>query len=301
MPLNMPNMGNISKSSESTSGEFFTHARRHLKHQAHKSQMSHEKNMRAQHKAAQDFAEHQHRTGKLQDAALNEDARRTRTKQNAERSMGRMHEAASREDQRRTDAQAKAQTAASAAHNARVRSGQAAPGPGAPPRVFAVPTPGHVKAAQKEQDVAAKQRDYAHGQAVAEDRKRTGVLTQQRNYAHTQAIGEQKLRDKGIIHPQQFSGSGFPQHQHPQGSSSVVLPGITGRQPRKNEFTTGSRHAQPGGLAAKGSQLAAWGDAKSAAVKARGVSRAAGGRDRGLSSAARDLENKANKPISEFE
>lgn len=54
------------------------------------------------------------------------------------------------------------------------------------------------------------------------------------------------------------TGPQFPQHVHPEGSSTAPLPNLTARQPKPNTFTTGSRNVQPGGIAARGSQLEAW-------------------------------------------
>lgn len=303
MAANIPDMGNIARVAETANSEFFHHVKRHLRHTAAKSQASHESAIRQQKRAAEAHMNQQQRLGNMQSAAYKEDARRTQAKQNAVHNLGRMQDAAKKEDMRRSAAKAKASQAASAAYNARVRTGQAAPSPGSPPRTFTMATPPHVKQAQAQAASQARMVNTAHGSALREDQKRASVMQQQRNSAHGQAIAEQKLRDKGIVHPTQFSNkpSGFPQHQHPEGSSQQILPHITARQPRTNEFTVGSRNVQPGGIAAKGSQLEAWSNAKSAAVKARNASRAAGGRDRSLSSAARELEEKANRPLSEFE
>lgn len=65
------------------------------------------------------------------------------------------------------------------------------------------------------------------------------------------------------------SNGSFPQHNHPAGSSTAPLPNLTANQPKPNTFTTGSRNAKPGGLAAKGSQLEAWAMGKQAEVKAK--------------------------------
>ena len=54
------------------------------------------------------------------------------------------------------------------------------------------------------------------------------------------------------------TGPQFPQHVHPEGSSTAPLPNLTAAQPKPNVFTTGSRNAKPGGIAARGSQLEAW-------------------------------------------
>lgn len=54
------------------------------------------------------------------------------------------------------------------------------------------------------------------------------------------------------------TGPQFPQHVHPAGSSTAPLPNLTAAQPKPNTFTTGSRNAQPNGIAARGSQLEAW-------------------------------------------
>jgi hypothetical protein len=54
------------------------------------------------------------------------------------------------------------------------------------------------------------------------------------------------------------SSAQFPQHTHPEGSSQQPLPHLTASQPKPNTFTTGSRNARPGGIAARGSQLEAW-------------------------------------------
>lgn len=62
-------------------------------------------------------------------------------------------------------------------------------------------------------------------------------------------------------------GGSFPQHEHPQGSSTAPLPKLTAAQPKPNTFTVGSRNAKPGGLAARGSQLEAWAIGRQAEVR----------------------------------
>lgn len=62
-------------------------------------------------------------------------------------------------------------------------------------------------------------------------------------------------------------GGSFPQHSHPEGSSTTPLPKLTAAQPKPNEFTTGSRNAKPGGLAAKGSQLESWAIGRQAEIR----------------------------------
>lgn len=64
-------------------------------------------------------------------------------------------------------------------------------------------------------------------------------------------------------------GGGFPQHSHPAGSSTAPLPNLTAAQPKPNTFTTGSRNAKPGGIAAKGSQLEAWAMGRTAEIRAK--------------------------------
>lgn len=54
----------------------------------------------------------------------------------------------------------------------------------------------------------------------------------------------------------------FPEHVPPAGSSKKPLRKLTEKQPKPNEFTTGSRAARPNGLAAKGSRLESWGIGK---------------------------------------
>jgi|SRR5690242_2209332 len=61
--------------------------------------------------------------------------------------------------------------------------------------------------------------------------------------------------------------SPYPPHVHPQGSSSAVLPNLTAAQPKPNTFTVGSRNAQPGGIAARGSQLEAWAIGRQAEIR----------------------------------
>lgn len=63
------------------------------------------------------------------------------------------------------------------------------------------------------------------------------------------------------------SGPQFPQHTHPEGSSTTPLPHLTASQPRPNTFTVGSRNARPGGLAARGSQLESWAIQRQAEVR----------------------------------
>jgi hypothetical protein len=96
------------------------------------------------------------------------------------------------------------------------------------------------------------------------------------------------------------NNSPFPTHQHPAGSSNQILPSLTADQPRTNEFTVGSRAAVPGGIAARGSQLEAWAQTKSMAVKARRASQQAGGRDRSLANTANEWEAAANQPLHKF-
>lgn len=109
-----------------------------------------------------------------------------------------------------------------------------------------------------------------------------------------------------VQNPAQFANvtsqdnSPYPTHQHPEGSSNLKLQGLTNAQPKPNEFTVGSRNAKPNGIAAAGSRLEAWAQAKSSAVQARQASRRAGGRDRSLSTAAKKAENFANQPLRNF-
>lgn len=76
-----------------------------------------------------------------------------------------------------------------------------------------------------------------------------------------------------VTGPQFSSGSapkasgGYPQHAHPEGSSSTPLPNLTAAQPKPNTFIVGSRNAKPGGLAARGSQLEAWAIGRQAEVR----------------------------------
>jgi len=71
-------------------------------------------------------------------------------------------------------------------------------------------------------------------------------------------------RAGSVTNPQFSSGTApkangaYPQHTHPEGSSTAPLPNLTASQPKPNTFTTGSRNAKPGGIAARGSQLEAW-------------------------------------------
>ena len=97
-----------------------------------------------------------------------------------------------------------------------------------------------------------------------------------------------------------LTSSQFSAHEHPAGSSTTPLPTLTASQPKPNTFTTGSRNARPGGIAARGSQLEAWAQSKSSAVQARRASANAGGRDKGLASSAKTAENIAKQPLSKF-
>lgn len=94
--------------------------------------------------------------------------------------------------------------------------------------------------------------------------------------------------------------SPYPTHQHPEGSSNMKLKNLSASQPRPNDFTVGSRNAKPNGIAAAGSRLEAWAQAKSTAVQARQASRKAGGRDRNLAAEAKKAENFANQPLRNF-
>lgn len=64
-------------------------------------------------------------------------------------------------------------------------------------------------------------------------------------------------------------GGDFPQHHHPEGSSTMPLPRLTAAQPKPNTFTVGSRNAKAGGIAAKGSQLEAWAIGRQAAIRSQ--------------------------------
>lgn len=109
----------------------------------------------------------------------------------------------------------------------------------------------------------------------------------------------------GTVSPQQFANvtprdnSPYPTHQHPEGSSHALLPTLTANQPAPNQFTVGSRRSSSG-IAAAGSRLEAWGQARQRASQARTASRRAGGRDRGLAAEANRAENFANQPLRNF-
>lgn len=109
----------------------------------------------------------------------------------------------------------------------------------------------------------------------------------------------------GTVSPQQFANvtprdnSPYPTHQHPAGSSHALLPTLTANQPAPNQFTVGSRRSTSG-IAAAGSRLEAWGQARQGAAQARTASRRAGGRDRGLAAEANRAENFANQPLRNF-
>lgn len=109
----------------------------------------------------------------------------------------------------------------------------------------------------------------------------------------------------GTVSPQQFANvtprdnSPYPTHQHPEGSSHALLPTLTANQPAPNQFTVGSRRSTSG-VAAAGSRLEAWGQARQRAAQARTASRRAGGRDRGLAAEANRAENFANQPLRNF-
>lgn len=52
----------------------------------------------------------------------------------------------------------------------------------------------------------------------------------------------------------------YPEHIHPEGSSEQILPDVSARHTighKTQEFTIGSRAAESGGIAAKGSELEA--------------------------------------------
>jgi len=66
-----------------------------------------------------------------------------------------------------------------------------------------------------------------------------------------------------------LTSSQFSDHEHPAGSSTTPLPTLTANQPKPNTFTTGSRNAKPGGIAARGSQLESWAMGKQAQVRAK--------------------------------
>lgn len=109
----------------------------------------------------------------------------------------------------------------------------------------------------------------------------------------------------GTVSSQQFANVTprdnfpYPTHQHPEGSSHALLPTLTANQPAPNQFTVGSRRSTSG-IAAAGSRLEAWGQARQRAAQARTASRRAGGRDRGLAANANRAENFANQPLRNF-
>lgn len=103
-----------------------------------------------------------------------------------------------------------------------------------------------------------------------------------------------------FVDVQAQSNEPYATHEHPEGSSHMKLKGLSEAQPRPNDFTVGSRNVKPGGIAARGSQLEAWGIAKQNAVQARQASRRAGGRDKDLAARAKQAENYANMPLNRY-
>jgi hypothetical protein len=182
-----------------------------------------------------------------------------------------------------------AATAAAKTHAAGVKSGRVAPVPGSAPRTFAMGSTPQQKAEAK-------------------------VMQQQRNYAHGQAIGEQKQRDRMAMRvntppknpgqktvPTKPTAGQFPKAQFPAGASSKPLPTASAAHslPGKPQtFTQGAYTHKPGGIAAAGSRLEAWAQTKTMAVQARQKSRAAGGRDKGLAQKATQFEAQAAAPLS---
>jgi len=103
--------------------------------------------------------------------------------------------------------------------------------------------------------------------------KPQGSATASFSSAPTPAKPAPKPASPSVTGPQFSSGSapkasgGYPQHVHPEGSSTAPLPNLTAAQPKPNTFTVGSRNAKPGGLAARGSQLEAWAIGRQAEIR----------------------------------
>jgi hypothetical protein len=149
---------------------------------------------------------------------------------------------------------------AAKAHEAGVKSGRVAPQPGSAPRTFAMgPTP--------QQKAEAK------------------TMQQQRNYAHGQAIGEQKVRDRmatKVNTPPKNPGQRtvptkpptgqFPQAKFPSGASTKPLEQASAAHslPDKPQtFTQGAYTHKPGGIAAAGSRLEAWAQSRTMSIQNR--------------------------------
>lgn len=135
---------------------------------------------------------------------------------------------------------------------------------------FSNPTPTHtpVKAVGIPQTSFSSQ--LAPQKPVA---KPQGSATASFSSAPTPAKPAPKPASPSVTGPQFSSGSapkasgGYPQHVHPEGSSTAPLPNLTAAQPKPNTFTVGSRNAKPGGLAARGSQLEAWAIGRQAEIR----------------------------------
>lgn len=121
--------------------------------------------------------------------------------------------------------------------------------------------------------------------------------------ANAPAQAAQQQLSSQFANTKQGNNAPFPTHQHPSGSSNMILQNASAAlsQPgRPNTMIVGSRNAQPGGIAAAGSRLEAWAQAKSSAVQARQESKRAGGRDRDLAAKAAAAENLSNQPLNRF-
>lgn len=215
--------------------------------------------------------------------------------------------------------QAKAAAKAAKAQAAGIKSGRVAPAPGAPPRVFAMggrptqfkqptsggtvntpkvasmtpafssPTPTHTPVKPISLTSATFSSQLAPQKAQGSPQ---GTATA--SFSH----GSSPSSPSPVAGP--LTSSQFSSHTHPSGSATAPLKNLTAAQPKPNTFTTGSRNAKPGGIAAKGSQLEAWAQSKSSAVQARRASAQAGGRDKKLASEAKAAESLANQPLSKF-
>src|SRR6267142_1272496 len=166
--------------------------------------------------------------------------------------------------------QAKQAATAAKTHAAGVKSGRVAPASGEAPRTFAMGTTPQQKTQAKATAANTKtmqqQMNFAHGQALTFQAAQFKTKQSQTNYAHGQAIQQQKQMDK-----QKGKGS-VTTPAAPKltpGFSTTPLPTLTANQPKPNTFTTGSRNAKPGGIAARGSQLESWAMGKQAQVRAK--------------------------------
>jgi hypothetical protein len=192
--------------------------------------------------------------------------------------------------QQQANTQAKSAASAAKAHAAGVKSGRVAPAQGAAPRVFAMGgrptqfkqptaggsvsttsvkapslTPGFSSPTPTHTPVQAKPIPSTSFSSQLSPQKPLqgpqGSATASFSHGSTPSTPSPVA---GSLASSQFSG-----HIHPAGSSTTPLPNLTASQPKPNTFTTGSRNAKPGGIAARGSQLESWAMGKQAQVRAQ--------------------------------